>query len=299
MAKTGAWFFFIFGVLALLSTIAQINPIWLYGPYTPASISAGSQPDFYMGFLEGTLRVFPSWTWDLGGHTVAWNVLIPALVPLGIFFTGAALWPFIEQWATGDRAEHHVNDRPRNAPTRTAIGVAAVAFYLIFLLEGANDLIADFLNIPLYTVTWIARVAVFAGPVIAYVVTKRICLGLQRKDREQLHHGLETGIIRQLPTGEFIEVHRPVSEDKRAVLLSNKEPLPLPGGAVDENGVPAPATRGLGGRLRSAANRVLSEKVPVNGGNGHGPDGARGDQAERTAIAAGHEEDGTAPPDES
>ena len=299
MAKTGAWFFFIFGVLALLSTIAQINPIWLYGPYTPASISAGSQPDFYMGFLEGTLRVFPSWTWDLGGHTVAWNVLIPALVPLGIFFTGAALWPFIEQWATGDRAEHHVNDRPRNAPTRTAIGVAAVAFYLIFLLEGANDLIADFLNIPLYTVTWIARFAVFLGPAIAYVATKRICLGLQRKDRELLHHGLETGIIRQLPTGEFIEVHRPVSEDKRAVLLSNKEPLPLPGGTVDENGVPAPATRGLTGRLRTAANRVISEKVPVNGGNGHGPDGERGDQAERTAIAAGHEEDGPAAPDES
>jgi ubiquinol-cytochrome c reductase cytochrome b subunit len=299
MAKTGAWFFFIFGLLALLSTIAQINPIWLYGPYTPASISAGSQPDFYMGFLEGTLRVFPSWTWDLAGHTVAWNVLIPALVPLGIFFTGAALWPFIEQWATGDRAEHHVNDRPRNAPTRTAIGVATVAWYCIFLLEGANDLIADHLDIPLYTVTWIARVAVFAGPVIAYVVTKRICLGLQRKDRELLHHGLETGIIRQLPTGEFIEVHRPVSEDERAVLLSNKEPLPLPGGTVDENGVPAPATRGLSGRLRATANRVLSEKVPVNGGNGHGPNGEHGDEAERTAIAAGHEEDGIAPPDES
>ena len=159
MAKTGAFFFFVFGVLALLSTIAQINPIWLYGPYTPASISAGSQPDFYMGFLEGTLRVFPSWTWDLGGHTVAWNVLIPALVPLGVFFTGAALWPFIEQWATGDRAEHHVNDRPRNAPTRTAIGVAAITFYIILLLEGANDLVADYLHIPLYTVTWIARVA--------------------------------------------------------------------------------------------------------------------------------------------
>ena len=252
-----------------------------------------------MGFLEGALRVFPSWTWDVGGHTVAWNVLIPALVPLGIFFTGAALWPFIEQWATGDRAEHHVNDRPRNAPTRTAIGVAAVAFYVIFLLEGANDLIADHLDIPLYTVTWIARVAVFVGPVIAYVVTKRICLGLQRKDRELLDHGLETGIIRQLPTGEFIEVHRPVSEDERAVLLSNKEPLPLPGGTVDENGVPAPATRGLSGRLRATANRVLSEKVPVNGGNGHGPDGEHGDEAERTAIAAGHEEDAIAPPDES
>jgi ubiquinol-cytochrome c reductase cytochrome b subunit len=299
MAKTGAWFFFIFGVLALLSTVAQINPIWLYGPYTPASISAGSQPDFYMGFLEGTLRVFPSWTWDVGGHTVAWNVLIPAVGILGVFLTAAALWPFIEQWATGDRSEHHVNDRPRNAPTRTAVGVAAIIFYAVFLLESAGDLIADHLDIPLYTVTWIARVMVFAGPVAGYFVTKRICLGLQRKDRELLAHGLETGIIRQLPTGEYIEVHRPVSQDKRAVLLSNKEPLPLPGATADDNGVPAPATRGLAGRLRATANRVISEQVPVNGGNGHGPDGEHGDEAERTAIAAGHEQDGTAPPDES
>ena len=124
MAKTGAWFMFIFGFLAVLSTFAQINPIWLYGPYNPAEISAGSQPDFYMGFLEGSLRMMPSWTWDLAGHTVAWDVVIPALVPLGLIFTGAALWPFIERWATGDYTEHHVNDRPRNAATRTAIGMA-------------------------------------------------------------------------------------------------------------------------------------------------------------------------------
>jgi ubiquinol-cytochrome c reductase cytochrome b subunit len=249
--------------------------------------------------MDGALRIFPNWTWDVGGHTVAWNLFIPALGILGIFLTAAALWPFIEQWATGDRAEHHVNDRPRNAPTRTAIGVAAVTFYTVFLLESASDLIADHLDIPLYTITWTARVAVFAGPVIAYFVTKRICLGLQRKDLHLLEHGLETGIIRQTPSGGFAEVHRPVSEEQRAVLLSNKEPLPLPGGTADENGVPAPATRGLTGRLRATANRVISEKVPLNDGNGHGPDGERGDQAERTAIAAGHEEDGPAAPDES
>jgi ubiquinol-cytochrome c reductase cytochrome b subunit len=249
--------------------------------------------------------MWPSWTWDLAGHTVAWNVFLPAFLPLGLILTGAALWPFIEQWATGDRSPHHVNDRPRNAPTRTAVGMAGVTFYGIMWLEGANDLIAVHLDIPLYETTEIARYAIFIGPIVAYFVTKRICLGLQRKDRELAEHGLETGIIRQLPTGEFIEVHRPVSEDLRAVLESNKEPLPLPAaGAVDENGVPAPATRGLTGRLRAAANRVISESVPLDGGNGHGPhggDGEGGEEAERAAVGAGphpaevHEEKGTGP----
>ena len=169
MAKTGAFFFFTFAATALAATFAQINPIWLYGPYTPVGISAGSQPDFYMGFLEGSLRMFPSWTWDIFGHTVAWNVLIPALVPLGLIMTGAALWPFIEQWITGDRREHHVNDRPRNAPTRTAIGMATVTFYGVLWLEGANDVIADHLNISLYLTTEIARYAIFIGPVVAYM----------------------------------------------------------------------------------------------------------------------------------
>src|SRR6266496_2644657 len=128
-AKTGAFFLFIFAVLALLSTFAQINPIWLFGPYNPSGITAGSQPDFYMGALEGALRIMPAWEWNVFGHTLAFNVFIPALVPLGIIFTGAALWPFLEQWATGDRREHHVNDRPRNAATRTAIGMATITFY--------------------------------------------------------------------------------------------------------------------------------------------------------------------------
>ena len=120
VAKTGAFFFFTFAAMALAATFAQINPIWLYGPYNPVAISAGSQPDFYMGLLEGSLRIMPAWQWVVFGHTFAFNVFIPALLPLGLIMTGAALWPFLEQWVTGDRREHHLNDRPRNAPTRTA-----------------------------------------------------------------------------------------------------------------------------------------------------------------------------------
>ena len=83
MAKTGAFFFFTFAACALAATFAQINPIWLYGPYNPVSISAGSQPDFYMGFLEGSLRMMPPWEWNVAGHTFSFNVFIPALVAAG------------------------------------------------------------------------------------------------------------------------------------------------------------------------------------------------------------------------
>jgi ubiquinol-cytochrome c reductase cytochrome b subunit len=278
MAKGGAWFFFIFAVLALLSTFAQINPIWLYGPYTPVSISSASQPDFYMGFLEGSLRAMPSLgDWNFLGHTITPSVLIPFLVPLGIITVGLGVWPFFEQWATGDKSYHHINDRPRNAPVRTGIGVAAVTFYGVLWAEGANDVIADKLQIPLYTVTWIARVAIFVAPALAYIFTKRICLALQRKDRDELLHGYESGIIRQLPNGEFIEVHQPVNEEGRAVLEAKKVLAALPApGEEDENGVPAPTTRGMLGRARALANRAFTETIVVetNGhGNGHHENG--------------------------
>jgi ubiquinol-cytochrome c reductase cytochrome b subunit len=274
LLKGQAWFFFIFGALVVLATFAQINPIWLYGPYSPLDISSASQPDFYMGILEGSLRMMPAWEINFLGHTLTLSVLIPALLPLAIIFTGAALWPFFEQWATGDKLEHHINDRPRNAPVRTGVGVAAVCFYGILWAEGANDVIADKLHIPLYTITWIARVAIFVVPIGAYFVTKRICLGLQRKDANTAAHGYESGIIRQMPDGEFVEIHTPASEEELAVLEAKRitPALPEPG-APDENGIPAPESRGVMGWARSAANRAFLETAVAEGAHGDGHDG--------------------------
>ena len=285
IAKGQAWFFFIFAALTLLATFAQVNPIWLYGPYTPVAISSASQPDFYMGILEGSLRIMPAWETDFLGHTISWSVLIPFALPLGIIFTGAALWPFFERWATGDKSFHNINDRPRNAPIRTATGMAAVAFYGVLWAEGANDVLANRFQIPLYTITWIARVLLFAGPAIAFWATRRICIGLQRKDAGELAHGYESGIIRQLPNGAFIEVHQPVSAEKAAVLDSKKPAELLPGpGAADVNGVPAPSARGLLGLARAKANRGFAETVPP--ANGHGHNGH--EQAVHAGVGDGH-----------
>jgi ubiquinol-cytochrome c reductase cytochrome b subunit len=274
LLKGQAWFFFIFGALVVLATFAQINPIWLYGPYSPLDISSASQPDFYMGILEGSLRMMPSWEINFLGHTLTLSVLIPALLPLAIIFTGAAMWPFFERWATGDKLEHHINDRPRNAPVRTGVGVAAVAFYGILWAEGANDVIADNLQIPLYTITWISRIAVFVVPIAGYFVTKRICLGLQHKDANIVAHGYESGILRQMPDGEFVEIHTPATEEELAVLESKRISAALPqAGTPDGNGVPAPDSQGAKGWARAVANRAFLETAIADGGHGDGHEG--------------------------
>ena len=221
------------------------------------------------------------------------SVLIPFALPLGIIFVGAAVWPFFESWATGDKAIHHINDRPRNVPVRTGIGVAAMTFYGVLWAEGANDVLADNLQIPLYAVTWIARVLVIAGPMIAFVVTERICIGLRRGDREKLEHGVETGIIQQLPNGGFEEVVRPVTAEERAVLEPRHAAFVrrIPARQADANKVPAPGSATLRGALRAMANRAFVDTLPVppdngqqNGRNGHS---APGDQPELPGESAG------------
>jgi ubiquinol-cytochrome c reductase cytochrome b subunit len=291
LLKGQAWFFFIFGALAALATFAQINPVWLYGPYTPLAISSASQPDWYLGILDGALRIMPAWEINVLGHTITLSVFIPFIVPLGIILGGAALWPFFERWATGDNSYHHINDRPHNAPVRTGTGVAAVVFYGVLWAESANDVIADQFHIPLYTLTWIARVMVFAGPAAAFAVSRRICIGLQRKDKGLLEHGLETGIIQQLPDGGFIEEHRPLTAAERAPLQAKQVPALVPApGSGDRGGVPAPRTRGITGRARAIANRAFAETIalqPNGHGTGHGTGPAPGENAAAEADPGG------------
>ncbi|MGW6502391.1 cytochrome bc1 complex cytochrome b subunit [Nonomuraea angiospora] len=264
MGKSGAYLLFTLATLAGLATFTQINPIWLFGPYTPADISAGSQPDWYMGFLEGSLRMMPSWEINFLGRTLTLSVLIPALLPIGIIFTGLALYPFLERWITGDRREHHICDRPRNNPHRTAIGIAAITFYGVLLMMGGNDVISANLHISLYATTWLGRIAVFLGPAIAYIVTYRICVGLQNRDAELLAHGVEAGVIRRTPQGEYIEVHAPSAEDIAAHIRGKKPIAMLPSARAAEDQIPPTTSRGPLGQLRTWMSRTYGEdKVPL------------------------------------
>ncbi|TCN42883.1 ubiquinol-cytochrome c reductase cytochrome b subunit [Kribbella orskensis] len=241
MAKAGGFFFVVFGITALMGALLQINPVWLYGPYNPAEVTAGSQPDWYMGWLEGSVRLMPGFESTFWGITLSWNLIIPALLIPPAFVTLVALYPFIEGWITGDKREHHLLDRPRNMPTRTGIGAAFITFYGLLWIAGGNDLIATHFGLSLNNVTWFLRFAVFIGPVLAFWVTRRVAISLQRADNDRLLHGLESGIIVRTPDGEYYEKHTPISKYEAYSLTAHDRTLPLEiGPETDDNGVRAP-----------------------------------------------------------
>ncbi len=204
-AKAGGFFFLVFAVMAAMGGLAQINPIWLYGPYNPSQVSAGSQPDWYIGFLDGSTRLMPNWEIHALGHTLSFNVLFPTVLLPGILFTLLALYPFLEARFTGDRSFHNLLDRPRNVPFRTGLGAMAIAFYVILIIAGGNDIIASVFHVSINTITYTLRAGIFLIPPLVFWITKRVCLSLQHSDEELLHHGVESGTIRRLPSGEFVE----------------------------------------------------------------------------------------------
>ncbi|MBC7442933.1 MAG: ubiquinol-cytochrome c reductase cytochrome b subunit [Ramlibacter sp.] len=226
-AKAGGFFFIVFGVVMLMASLFTINPIWNYGPYDPSPVSAGTQPDWYIGFADGALRLIPpglEFVWL--DRTWSVNILIP-LISLGLFILVVLIYPFIEAWVTGDKREHHILDRPRNAPTRTAIGAAGVTFYAALWATASSDIIATHFSVTMEGVIHTMQFLVLVGPFIAFFVAKRICLALQKKDREIVLHGYESGRIVRLPGGEYIEVHQPVDEYDRWKLVSYNDYKPL------------------------------------------------------------------------
>ena len=226
-AKAGGFFFVVFGVIVLIASFFTINPIWTYGPYDPSPVSAGTQPDWYIGFADGMLRLIPpGWEVVLFNHTYSFNIIVITVILIA-FLAIVATYPFVEAWITGDKREHHIAERPRNAPTRTAIGAAGVTFYAVLWAAASSDLMATHFKVTIEGVIHVLQVLFFLGPVLAFFITKRVCLGLQKKDREIALHGYESGRIVRLPGGEYIEVHEQLDDYERWRLVSFNEHQPL------------------------------------------------------------------------
>jgi ubiquinol-cytochrome c reductase cytochrome b subunit len=218
--KSGAFFAVTVAILGLMGGLLQINAIWQFGPYKPSQISAGSQPDFYMMWTDGLIRIWPAWEFYIGHHTVPAAVAVALL--MGLIFTLLIVYPFLERKFSGDTAHRNLLQRPRDVPVRTGIGAMAIAFYIVLTFSAMNDIIAYKFHISLNAMTWMGRIGMLVLPPIIYFVTYRWCVALQRSDRAVLEHGVETGIIKRLPHGAYIELHQPLGP-----VDDHGHPLPL------------------------------------------------------------------------
>jgi len=194
-AKALGLFFLTSAVLAFLGGVFQINPIWIYGPFDPAQVSAASQPDWYMGWLDGALRIMPGWETRAWGFEIP-NPFYPGVLLGGITFGLLYAWPFLEARVTGDYAEHHILDRPRQRPVRTALGAATISFYVVCFLAGGADVMAATFGLSVNAVLWAFRVLVLVSPPIVGWLTYRLCKELAARD------GVPTGsrvAVRDIP----------------------------------------------------------------------------------------------------
>ena len=241
--KSGAFFAAIVGVLGLMGGLLQINPIWQFGPYKPSQISAGSQPDFYMMWPDGRARLWPAWEFYFFGHTIPASVWVGLL--MGLIFAVLIVYPILEKRFSGDYAHHNLLQRPRDVPVRTSVGAMAIAFYMVLTLASINDIIALKFHISLNATTWVGRIGMVVLPAFVYFITYRWCVSLQRSDRAVLEHGVETGIIKRLPQGAYVELHQPL-------------------GPVDDHGHPIPLAY-QGAPLPKRMNKLGSGGSPGRG----------------------------------
>ncbi|TCP55099.1 menaquinol-cytochrome c reductase cytochrome b subunit precursor [Tamaricihabitans halophyticus] len=277
--KAGGFFAIVVGVCALLGGLFQINGIWNLGPYNASQVSAATVPDWYIAWTDGLLRIWPAWEVYLGNWTIP-APFFPFMMGLPMLLGIAAVYPWLERKLTKDNAHHNLLQRPRDVPVRTSLGAMAITYFLVTLITTGNDVIADKFHISLNAMVWWGRISLIVLPPLAYIITYRICLGLQRADREVLEHGVETGIIKRLPHGEFIEVHQPlgeVDEHGHAVPLEYQgAPVPKRMNKLGSAGAPVPGSLISPDPVEETAALERAHAEQHGHGNGAAGNGAGG-----------------------
>lgn len=245
MAKTTGLFFMVAAVLVFLGGVVQIDPVWVYGPFHAYKAADAAQPDWYMGWLEGTLRLMPSWEWTGFGHTFAFVLFFPAVFfPLATFALFYMI-PSIDRWLTGDHGMHHLATPPRERPVHTAFGASAVALYVMVTWAGGDDVLSHWLHVSIEVMVWTLRFAVFVVPGIVFLITYKVCKSLQACPVPEPHRPVR---VRLTGRGSFQpEVQRsPVPDDHEP--LAPAEPphflVPAEGMAADPPGQRVPSDGG-------------------------------------------------------
>jgi Cytochrome b(N-terminal)/b6/petB len=166
-------------VLILLGGVAQINPVWQLGPLPPGQGHLPGAARLVPGLLDGLVRLAPPWSFELFGYTIS-EALWPALLFPAVAFGIMTLWPWIERRLGGDRAEHDLLDRPRDAPPRTAVGAAGLTMFLVAFLAAGHDILAVLLHLPAGGGDQAAAVVVRPRPVVVGLVTYAVFRSLRR-----------------------------------------------------------------------------------------------------------------------
>jgi ubiquinol-cytochrome c reductase cytochrome b subunit len=188
--------------MLLLGGLVQINPVWQWGPFEPYLGTNGAQPDWYMGWLIGALRLMPSFEPHPFNITIAGNPFFGGVVFPGFIFLVLYLWPSLERRITKDRRRHDLLDRPRDRPWRTALGAAFFSWVFTIFVAGASDRILVSVGIPYEAQVRFFRVAAFLIPIIVFFVARAICRELQRTELHPLRGFVGTRVT-QRPTGGF------------------------------------------------------------------------------------------------
>jgi len=222
-AKATGFLFMVTGVTALLGALAQINPIWLFGPYDAAKISYAVQPDWYMGWLDGALRIWPSWEFVGFGYTIPLEVFLPAAVFPGVVFGICFAWPALERWYTKDNAMHNLLDRPRDRPKRTGAGAAMLAFLGMMFIASSTDVLANYFHVSLNGMLWAMRILVIAVPLLTYPITVKICKELQAVPEGGKRK--RANVVTRTPEGEYLAVPA-VSRPGDGHVELDAEPVP-------------------------------------------------------------------------
>jgi ubiquinol-cytochrome c reductase cytochrome b subunit len=176
--KSIGLFFLVAGVIAAMGALFTINPIWLYGPYDSGAATSFAQPDWYVGFLEGSLRLMPPWETQIGPVVIN-NIFYSGVVVAGIIFGGLYAIPWLDRRFTGDYGDHNLLDRPRDVPIRTAFGAASIMAVSILFVGGGQDIVARTFDISVGRVTTILQIAFLVLPPITFFVTRPICISLR------------------------------------------------------------------------------------------------------------------------
>jgi ubiquinol-cytochrome c reductase cytochrome b subunit len=179
-AKSIGLFFLVFGVVAALGGFVQIDPVWIYGPYDPVAVIPGAQPDWFLGWIEGAMRLFPAVNLRLGPYLIP-EVFFPAvLMPLVLFFL-LYLWPFLEQMISLDFGQHNVLKLPYRQPVNTALGCAVFVYLLVLLFAGGDDVVAMATGTSVVDIRTILRVLVFAAPLATGAIVYGWCARTRRR----------------------------------------------------------------------------------------------------------------------